>query len=164
MSQVIFNSETARAETWYPQGYIVDGQPGTVTLPRYALDVIREDAPPYDPATQDRAQKITADIESNTYNLGWHIRALTPEEIEDRKPKPGPVTPRQFWLALYASAGITKPAVEALLADNIPALIEIRESLEIDPAHPLISQLAAHPAIDKSPEEIAALFLHAATL
>jgi hypothetical protein len=27
-----------------------------------------------------------------------------------------------------------------------------------------IATLAAHPAIDKSPEEIAALFLHAATL
>jgi hypothetical protein len=115
-------------------------------------------APEFDSATQAIERQLTAT------EYGWTVRDLSEEELEARQPRPGPVTPRQFWLALYASDEITKEGVEILLTDNIPALIELRESIEIDPAHPLIAALAAHPTINKTPEEIAAIFLHAATL
>jgi hypothetical protein len=159
----IYNSTTEET-VWRGEEYLVNGHPAGHDLPshlHYLADV-ELPSPEIDEATHKlvRFERMAG----NEWRMGYDAVPLTAEEIEDRKPKPHPVTPRQFWLALYASDGITKETVEILLTDNIPALIELRESLEIDPTHPLIASLAAHPAIDKTPEEIAALFLHAATL
>jgi hypothetical protein len=109
----------------------------------------------YAPETHTAERHLTEDAD------GWVIRDLTPEEIEDRKPRPGPVTPRQFWLALLG-LGITRSQIRAHLAGNEAALIELEEALEIDPAHPLVASLAA--GLGKSAEEVHAIFLSAASL
>lgn len=112
--------------------------------------------PEFDPETEIAERALTADSD------GWIVRDLTEQEIEDRKPKPGPVTRRQFWLAMLHLLELRQSDIEAMYAENAAALIEIRDALEVDPNHPLVTELATE--LDKSQEEIDALFLYAATL
>lgn len=160
--QRIINTANNNALLWRGDTYLVDGQPGTVEEPLALLTERWENAPEVDPETELATAVESVDSEEGEYIFGWNVRDLTPEEIADRAPKPGPVTRRQFWLALLQLLSLKQSDIEALYTGNDAALIEIRDALEIDPNHPLVTELATQ--LEKTPEEIDALFLHAATL
>jgi hypothetical protein len=88
----------------------------------------------------------------------WTVRDLTEEEIRQRI---SPVTPRQFRLALLA-ANIDPADIDTLLAGDPAALTEWQYAQEIRRDHPLVESLSA--SLQKTPEQVDALFLAAAIL
>jgi hypothetical protein len=158
MSNVIYNSETGQAETWYPSGYIVSGHRGESSHPRYVLDVVNEPPPPFDPATEVLEPVNTADLEVETYTMGWTVRPLTAEEIEARKPKPGPTTKLTIMRRLGARWPILKAALTTLPEEAQDAW---QLAQEISPTDPLIETYspALKSILDLTDEEFSNLFL-----
>lgn len=125
--------------------YMVDGQPGT--LPQNWVELVIEEinAPFYDDSTQTLEYREYVDLD----NLKWiqerYVRNLTPQEIQDRLPKPpNTCTPRQFRLALIDS-GYDLNQIQTMLenisdeSERKKALVEWEYSIEIVRTHPLIS-------------------------
>lgn len=66
------------------------------------LEIFRMDFPIYDDKTQTADVREYADIPNKKWVTEWTVRELTPQEIEDRKPKWDVCTIKQFRLALLS--------------------------------------------------------------
>lgn len=91
---VIWNSQTGEIRN-YPRG---DQEPvvGLEQPPLFTLRVVREEAPEYDPTTQQLLPTRTVDAEALTWTWGWDVQDLPP---------PGPPGPdyRGFYDGLLSS-------------------------------------------------------------
>jgi len=149
MKTFLYDTITQKRQGEIREGrYMVDGQPGV--LPPNWVELVIEDVnpPSYDESTQTLEFREYADIPRLKWIRERYIRNLTPEEIQDRLPKPpNRCTPRQFRLALIDS-GYDINQIQLML-ENIPdeterkkALVEWEYSIEILREHPLISTFA----------------------
>jgi hypothetical protein len=169
MQTFLYNLDTQKREGPIREGrYMVDGQPGILPDNLVELVITQLPNPTYDYATETIEYREYADL----VNLLWvkesYVRSLTPEEIEQRKPKPPNIcTPRQFRLALIRE-GINISNIEAMLnqiEDDMErqiALIEWEYALEIKREHPLIDSFASIMGITQ--EQLDNIFIVANTI
>lgn len=131
------------------------------------LEMVRMEYPTYDEQTETVDINEYADIQNKKWITDWIVRNLTPQEIEERKPKWDYCTPRQFRLALLTKN--SDPNYVDTLINTIEdidernrARIEWEYSIEIRKDHPLIGQLAI--TLDMDSEELNQFFGYANTL
>lgn len=145
----------------------LDGQPCVIPEGYVELEMVRLPFPDYDEKTQTADINEYVDIPNKKFVTDWIVRNLTPQEIEERKPKWNECTPRQFRLALLTKN--PSPNYVDTLIDTIEdidernrARIEWEYSIEIRKDHPLIGQLAITLNMDS--EELNQFFGYANTL
>lgn len=149
MKTFLYDTITQKRQGEIREGrYLVDGQPGI--LPQNWVELVIEDIDPpsYNESTQTLVFREYADIPNLKWIRDSYVRDLTPQEIQDRLPKPPETcTPRQFRLALIDS-GYDLNQIQTML-ENIPneverkkAIVEWEYSIEIVRTHPLISTFA----------------------
>lgn len=111
------------------------------------LEIYRDEFPTYDEQTQTADVREYADIPNKKWRAEWTVRDLTPQEIEERKPKWDVCTPRQFRLALLTK-NPDPNYVDNLIdtieneEDRIKARIEWEYAIDIQKSHNLVQQLA----------------------
>lgn len=132
---------------------IRDGDPAKWSPPEGYAYVPIVAHPSFDGDTQTADRVLT-----NTED-GWAVRDLTAEELAARNAI-APVKPLQFRLALI-DAGISPASVDAMLSGDEAALAQWQYADEIHRDHPLVAAAAAQ--LNKTDEEIDAVFLNAAT-
>ena len=77
MKTLLYNTETAKILHIFPDGYTVDGKPGSVSLPVVELQVIQNPIPEFDPATHYCLSPVVIDLDSKTYSYTWQVVAKT---------------------------------------------------------------------------------------
>jgi hypothetical protein len=131
------------------------------------LEMVRMDFPQYNDKTQTADLHEYADVPNKKWITEWIVRDLTPQEIEERKPKWNKCTPRQFRLALLTK-NPDPNYVDNLIngieneQERIRAKIEWEYAIEILKNHNYVQQLAA--SLNMNSDELNDLFGYANTL
>ena len=131
------------------------------------LEMVRLPYPTYDEQLQTVDINEYADIPNKKWVTDWVVRNMTPEEIEERKPKWDSCTPRQFRLALLTK-NPNPNYVDALIDtiedvdDRNRARIEWEYAIEIRKEHPLVQQLAIN--LNMNSDELNEFFGYASNL
>lgn len=127
--------------------YMVDGKPGELPNNIVEIEYVEEVYPNYDFDTQTVERSEELDLNQKKYFVRYTIRDLTREEIEDRKPKYGDCSPRQFRLGLL-DFGIDPDSITNMI-QQIPdenerkrVLITWEYAVLIEKNNPLILQFA----------------------
>lgn len=127
--------------------YMVDGKPGELPNNIVEIEYVEESYPNYDFDTQIVERSEELDLNLKKYFVRYTIRNLTPEEIEDRKPKFNDCTPRQFRLGLL-DYGIDPDNITSMI-QQIPddeerkrVLITWEYAVLVEKNNPLIQQFA----------------------
>lgn len=127
----------------------VGGQPCVMPEGFVELEIFRKEFPTYTEGLQTAEPTEYADIPNKKWYIDWVVRDLTPQEIEDRKPKWNYCSPRQFRLALL-SINPDPNYVDNLInsiqdeSKRIRAKIEWEYAIEIKKDHPFIQELATN--------------------
>lgn len=131
------------------------------------LEMVRLEYPEYNEQTETAEVIEYADIPNKKWITEWIVRDLTPQEIEDRKPKWDSCSPRQFRLALLTKN--PDPNYVDNLIDTIEdiyernkARIEWEYANDIQKNHNYIQQLAI--ALNMDSDELNQFFGYANTL
>lgn len=131
------------------------------------LEIYREEYPVFDEQTQTADVREYADIPNKKWRAEWTVRNLTPEEIEERKPKWDYCTPRQFRLALLTK-NPNPNYVDSLIntiedeGERNKAKIEWEYAIDIQKSHNLVQQLAI--ILNMNSDELNEFFGYANTL
>lgn len=131
------------------------------------LEIVRNTYPEYDEATETVEVNEYADVANKKWVTDWIVRNLTPQEIEERKPKWEYCTPRQFRLALLTKTPDPN-YVDNLIAgiedvtDRNRAKIEWEYAIEIRKDHDLVQQLAT--VLNMDSDELNEFFGYASNL
>lgn len=131
------------------------------------LEIYREEYPSFDVQTQTADVREYADIPNKKWKTEWTVRNLTPEEIEERKPKWNSCTPRQFRLALLTK-NPDPNYVDSLIntiedeGERVRAKIEWEYAIDIQKSHNLVQQLAV--TLNMTNDELNEFFGYANTL
>ena len=127
--------------------YMVDGKPGELPDNIVEIEYVEEVYPNYDFDTQTVERSEELDLNQKKYFVRYTIINLTPEEIEDRKPKFNDCTPRQFRLGML-DYGIDPDNITSMI-QQIPddeerkrVLITWEYAVLIEKNNPLIQQFA----------------------
>lgn len=131
--------------------YLVDGQPAILPPEIVELEMITLPEPSYDTNTHSREEREYADLDNKQWVKEYYLRALSPQEIEQRNAPSSPnvCTPRQMRIALIKS-GISIASIESqieAIADPVQkeiAKVEWQYALEIRKDHPLVGMLASN--------------------
>lgn len=169
MKTFLYNINTLQREGPIRDGrYLVDGQPGV--LPDYLveLEIVTPPDPAYDIETETLEHRAYADLNNFKWVEENYIRALTPEEIEQRLDRgPNACTPRQLRIALIQS-GVSLATVQGFI-DSIQdpvqkeiAIVEWEYALEIVKEHPLVQTIATNLNLTK--QQVNDIFTLAITL
>lgn len=148
-------SEVVRERVNYPRAdgeQIVGGDPDLVFL------TVANTAKP-DPSADDKQVKRgnwAVDLQAETYTETW---------VEEDKPVviPQEVTPRQFKLALLQE-GIYETIQAIINAQPLAVQLDWSDASVFKRDNPTLEAMRQHPNINKTPEEVDALFVLAETL
>jgi hypothetical protein len=127
--------------------YMVDGKPGELPDNVVEIEYVEGNYPNYDFDTQTVERSEGMDLNEKKYFVTYSVRNLTSEEIENRKPKYGECTPRQFRLGLL-DFGIDPDSITNMI-QQIPdeeerkrVMITWEYAVMIEKNNPLILQFA----------------------
>jgi hypothetical protein len=127
--------------------YLVDGKPGELPNNIVEIEYVEGLYPNYDQDTQTVERTENMDLNQNKYFVNYTVRNLTPQEIEDMKPKFTECTPRQFRLGML-DYGIDPDNITSMI-QQIPdeeerkrVLITWEYAVSIEKNNPLIQQFA----------------------
>jgi hypothetical protein len=169
MQTFLYNLNTQQREGPIREGrYLVDGQPGVLPDFLVELEIQKLPDPSYNSATQTLEYRAYADLPNFKWVEESYIRDLTPEEIDQRLPKPPDTcSPRQLRIALIQT-GISPSAIDSQI-NAIPDLIqreiayaEWEYALEIKKEHPLVQMIAIN--LNLTEQEVSNIFSLAVTL
>jgi len=169
MQTFLYNLNTQQREGQIREGrYLIDGQPGVLPDFLVELEIQKLPDPSYNSATQTLEYRAYADLPNFKWVEESYIRDLTPEEIDQRLPKPPDTcSPRQLRIALIQT-GISPSAIDSQI-NAIPDLIqreiayaEWEYALEIKKEHPLVQMMAIN--LNLTEQEVSNIFSLAVTL
>lgn len=155
MRTFFYYTETGKWGPFRNGRYMVDGQPGDLPDNILEIEYVESTYPNYDGETQTVDRVTVMDLEQKKYFVNYVVRDLSPEEIEDRKPKFYDCTPRQFRLGLL-DYGID-PDIITDIINQVSDPIEKKRILVtweyanlIEKNNPLISEFAQILGVDQS--------------
>lgn len=150
MKTFIYNIITQQREGVIRDGWcMLDNKPCVIPEGYVELEMVRKEFPTYTEGLQTAEPIEYADIPNKKWFIDWNVRDLTPQEIEDRKPKWNTCSPRQFRLALL-SINPDPNYVDNLInsiqdeTKRTRAKIEWEYAIEIKKDHPFIQELATN--------------------
>jgi len=135
--------------------YMVDGLPGWLPDNIVEIEYCEDNTPIFDHNLQTIETNELLDLNQKKFFVTHSVRDLTPQEIEDRKPKYNDCTPRQFRLGLL-DYGIDPDTITTMIS-QVPDLDERKRILItweyavlIEKNNPLIVNFAQLLGVDQS--------------